>query len=255
MSYYRTATILSDIHGIAPALEAVLEVEAKNPSDVLIVAGDTAAGPQPNQVIGILQRHQDRLVAISGNGDREVIEVREGKSTEGVNDIFAWAAGDISEENLAWLRTLPKTADLDIATLGRVHVCHATPQNDLDIVLVDSRIERWNEVFVDLQAEVQTVILGHTHMPFQRLVSGRRVINPGSIGMPYGRAGAHWSRIDNDGTIETHVTNFGVNEALAALESTSSFPNVREWATPYLLGHLSDTQALETFGPKDGRTT
>jgi putative phosphoesterase len=251
---YRTATILSDIHGIAPALKAVLAFEAQHPSDVLIVAGDTAAGPQPNEVVEILRQHQDRLVAISGNGDREIIEVRDGKDTEGVNPIFAWAAQVITEENLDWLRALPPTAELDLAHLGRVHICHATPQNDLDIVLVDTRIERWNEVFADLAEEARTVVLGHTHMPFQRLVAGRRVINPGSIGMPYGRAGAHWTRIGSDGAIETHITTFDADAALDTLEATSTFPNVREWATPYLKGHLTDIQALETFGPKDGRS-
>ena len=39
-----------------------------------------------------------------------------------------------------------------------------------------------------------TVVCGHTHMPFVRLAHGRLVINPGSIGMPYGRmTGAHWA--------------------------------------------------------------
>ena len=30
--------------------------------------------------------------------------------------------------------------------------------------------------------------MGHTHMPFDRLVDGRRAVNPGSVGMSYGAA-------------------------------------------------------------------
>jgi predicted phosphodiesterase len=36
-----------------------------------------------------------------------------------------------------------------------------------------------------------TVVCGHTHMPFTRLANARRIINPGSVGMPYRRQGAH----------------------------------------------------------------
>jgi putative phosphoesterase len=250
---YRSATLLSDIHGIAPALEAVLAIEAKNPSDVLIVAGDTAAGPQPNQVIEILRQHEDRLIAISGNGDRELIEAHEGTFTGEVPQLTAREAGAITPANLAWLRSLPDTIEFDMPALGRVHLCHATPQNDMDILLVDTRIERWQQCFADLPTEVEAVILGHTHMPFQRLIAGRRVINPGSVGMPFGQAGAHWTRIHADGTLETRATFYDVNEALNDLEATGCYEGVREWALPYLTGQFSDVQAIETFGPRDGR--
>ncbi|HEX9355074.1 MAG TPA: metallophosphoesterase family protein [Streptosporangiaceae bacterium] len=45
--------------------------------------------------------------------------------------------------------------------------------------------------------EVAVVVCGHTHMPFCRLAHGRLVVNPGSVGMPYGRPGAQpagWAR-------------------------------------------------------------
>jgi hypothetical protein len=42
----------------------------------------------------------------------------------------------------------------------------------------------------DLPPEVMTVVCGHTHMPFTRLANTRQIINPGGVGMPYGRQGA-----------------------------------------------------------------
>lgn len=253
MTFYQSATVISDIHGMATALEAVLEAEARDPSDILIVAGDTAAGPQPNQVIELLLQHTDRLLAISGNGDREIIEYRDGTSTGSANPMLALEANQTSDRNLAWLRALPQTVELELAGFGRIHVCHATPQNDMDITLVDSRLSRWDEVFADLGESVSTVILGHTHMPFQRLVDRRRVINPGSIGMPFGGAGAHWVRLRADGVIETHVTPVDVEKALASLTATSSGPDALEWARPYIAGEISDRDAIERFGPNDGR--
>lgn len=253
MKIYQSATVISDIHGMSYALEAVLEAEANNPSDVLIVAGDTAAGPQPNQVIDLLMQHTGRLLVISGNGDREITEYLDGTLQTSANPMLEQEARQIKDRNVEWLRALPKTLELDLAGFGRVHVCHATPQNDMDIALVDSRLSRWDEIFVDLAENVSTVILGHTHMPFQRLVDRRRVINSGSIGMPFGGAGAHWVRLRADGVIETHVTPVDVEKALASLLATSSDSAILEWARPYLLGEISDRNAIETFGPKDGR--
>jgi putative phosphoesterase len=253
---FRSATIISDIHGFVPALEAVLAEEASDPSDVLIVAGDTAAGPQPNEVIDILRRHQHRLVAISGNGDREVLEARDGKATTlPPGDLWVWAASEVTPENAEWLRALPGTAELELASIGKVHVCHATPQNDMDIVLVDTRMERWQEVFADLAGDVRMVVLGHTHMPFQRMVDGRRVVNPGSVGMSYAGPGAHWTRIREDGAIETRVTHFDANAALDAIAASSSFPGVREWSREYVLAEHTDVEVLAWLGSRDGRAT
>jgi predicted phosphodiesterase len=83
----------------------------------------------------------------------------------------------------------PHPVTFEIAGFGPVVFCHGTPRDDDEVVLVDTRIERWAEVFAGLPQDVRTVVCGHTHMPFVRLVDLRLVINPGSVGMPYGRPG------------------------------------------------------------------
>ena len=72
--------------------------------------------------------------------------------------------------------------------LGSVRFCHATKRSDREIVLVDSPIERYRAGFADTEEEV--VVLGHTHMPSDRLADRRRFVNPGSVGMPYGARSA-----------------------------------------------------------------
>ena len=76
---------------------------------------------------------------------------------------------------------------LDVDGFGPVVFVTEPLETMREMVLVDTRLEKWAEVFADLPAEVQTVVGGHTHMPFVRLVDRRLVINSGSIGMPYGR--------------------------------------------------------------------
>lgn len=129
--------------------------------------------------------------------------------------------------------------------------CHATPRDDEEVVLVDSRLERWQEVLGELDADVRTVVCGHTHMPFVRLAGHRLVVNPGSVGMPYGRPGAHWALLGPG--VELRVTEFDVESAIADVRRGSSYPEVAEWADCFLRARASDAEALEAFAPGDGR--
>lgn len=60
---------------------------------------------------------------------------------------------------------------------------------DEEVVPVDSRLERWADGFAELPMEICAVVCGPTHTPFVRLVDRRLVVNPDSIGRPYGRPG------------------------------------------------------------------
>ena len=128
---------------------------------------------------------------------------------------------------------------------------HGTPRDDDEVVLVDTRLGRWAEVLADLPDHVETVVCGHTHMPFLRLAHGRQIINPGSIGMPYGRQGTHWALL-NDGTVSLRRSAFDVQLACATLRNQSSYPGIAEWAGYFLHARASDADALNVFGPRDG---
>jgi diadenosine tetraphosphatase ApaH/serine/threonine PP2A family protein phosphatase len=106
-------------------------------------------------------------------------------------------------------------------------------------------------VFDGLPAEVATVVCGHTHMPFTRLVDRRLVVNPGSIGMPYGGAGAWWALLGPG--VQLRRTAFDVDAACARVAAESSFPDAVAWADEYLRSQHSDVDALTVFGPRDGR--
>jgi predicted phosphodiesterase len=253
MPTFESATVIADIHGVSPALEAMLAEEAHDPSEVLLVLGDIAFGPQPNPVVDRLRSLGDRVIAISGNSEREMLEIVRGEETPLTDPIAPWSSHELTPENREWLAALPGTRTVNIEGFGDVFLCHACPQNDMDILLVDTRIERWMEALADLPESVSMVLLGHTHMPFQRLVNGRRVINPGSIGMPYGGTGAHWVRL-RDGNIETRVTHFDIERATREVGESSTFPGAAEWVAPYLRSDISDVEVIRIFGPKDGRT-
>jgi hypothetical protein len=151
-----------------------------------------------------------------------------------------------------FLDSLPTSLTLALPGHGRVLFCHATPRDDEEVVLVDSRPARWAEVFAGLDDDVRTVVCGHTHMPYARLAHGRLVVNPGSVGMPYGRPGAHWCLL-GPGT-DLRVTPYDIQAATARLIAGCAYPDIASWADHHLNARASDADALEAFGPRDGRT-
>jgi hypothetical protein len=96
------------------------------------------------------------------------------------------------------------------------------------------------------------VVCGHTHMPFTRLANIRYIINPGSVGMPYGRQGAHWA-ILSGGTVEMRRTAYDPVAACAQVTKSSSYPDVAEWTDYFLYARATDVDALAVMAPRDGR--
>jgi predicted phosphodiesterase len=247
--------VLSDIHGVLPALEAVLEEPDVQSADRVVLAGDLAAGPQPVETLDALAALGDRAVWIRGNADRELVTLSRGGPTSVPDPIAPWAAAQLRPDQVKLLGSLPLSVVLDLDKLGQTLFCHATPRDDEEVVLVDSRLERWAEVFSTLGESVSTVVCGHTHMPFVRLADRRLVINPGSIGMPYGGSGAHWALLGDDGSVTLRRTHFDLDTACARVAGESSYPDAREFADYFLRSRGSDADALRAFGPRDGRTT
>jgi predicted phosphodiesterase len=246
--------VLSDIHGVLPALEAVLAEPDVRSAERIVLTGDLAAGPQPVETLDALAALGDRAVWVRGNADRELVTLSGGGQAPIPDPIAPWAAAQLRADQVRLLDSLPLSVTLDLDRLGRTVFCHATPRDDEEVVLVGSRLERWADVFSTLDDSVSTVVCGHTHMPFVRLVDRRLVVNPGSVGMPYGGAGAHWALLGDDGGVTMRVTRFDIDAACTRVTAGSSYPNAREWAGHFLRSRASDADALRVFGPRDGRT-
>lgn len=247
--------VLSDIHGVLPALEAVLAEPDVRAADQIMLTGDLAAGPQPVATLDLLSSLGDRAVWVRGNADRELVTLARGGQITIPDPIAPWAAAQLRSDQVARLASLPLTVELQISGLGRTVFCHATPRDDEEVVLVDSRLERWSEVFATLDERVAAVVCGHSHMPFLRLAHRRTVVNPGSVGMPYGGAGAHWALLGGDLRVSLRRTEFDLDAACERVSAESGYPEAAAWADFYLRSEGSDADALRAFGPRDGRPT
>ncbi|MDQ2852737.1 MAG: metallophosphatase family protein, partial [Actinomycetota bacterium] len=196
-----TVAVLSDIHGVLPVLEAVLAEPDVVAADLVVMTGDHAAGPQPTEVLNCLLELGERALLVRGNADRELVALAHGEPSKvkAAYPVSLWAAQQLSSAHIELLDGLPHPVVVPVEGFGPVLFCHGTPRDDEEIVLVDTRLQRWAEVFTDVDPDVRTVVCGHTHMPFVRMVDRRLVINSGSIGMPYGWPGGAWALLRDGG--------------------------------------------------------
>lgn len=247
-----SVAVLSDIHGVLPALDAVLAETAVRAAERIVLTGDIAAGPQPVQVLDRLLGLGDRIVWVRGNADRDLVDLAAGRTLDLGDPISDWAARQLTDAHLRLLSSLLHPVTLDVDGFGRVLFCHGSPRDDNEVVLVDTRLSRWADALDDVDVDVTTIVCGHTHMPFVRLAHGRLIVNPGSVGMPYGRVGAHWALLD-DGAVTLRRTVFDVEAARTQIAATCSFVGVDEWTADYLNARAGDAEVIKAFGPRDGR--
>lgn len=219
---------LYDIHGNLPALEAVLAEVATASVDEIVVGGDLLGGPMQAECIERLRALTVPVRYIMGNADREIIAARSGNESKRLPpfalEAVRWSGRQLSRDHEQWVSKWPKTTTLEIAGLGRVLFCHATPRDDNEIFIVSTAEERLLPIFENVN--VEAVVCGHTHMQFDRMVGGVRVVNAGSVGMPFGEPGAEWLLLGPG--IELRHTNYDLREAAQRIAATG-YPRNSEW--------------------------
>ena len=263
---------LYDIHGNLPALEAVLaDVRAVGVDDI-IVGGDVLPGPMPLECLAFLRALDVPTLFIRGNGDRSVLEAlagaflpaptwdqidraaaslpqanalpldetlaRAGGELASIPEAFRgpvrWNAEQLTSEEARWMATWPETVQVQVDPFGPVLFCHATPRDDNEIFSRRTAEELLVSVFQGVAAPL--VVCGHTHMQFDRQVGPTRVVNAGSVGMPFGKAGAYWLLLDNG--LELRRTPY---DGVAAAE------RIRATAYPQADAFAAEEQMLDIF--------
>ncbi len=224
---------LYDVHGNLLALDAVL---AEIPKEVpIVVGGDVAAGPWPSETLERLRALGDRVRWVRGNADRELERVPEARPGGPPPEVIAWVRSKLSQEQLDFVTGLPESQVVGVDGLGTVLFCHATPRSDEELLTQISPDERWAEALTD--ADATTVVVGHTHVQFERSVGETRLVNAGSVGMPYeAEPGAYWAAVGPD--IGLRRTAYDTDAAAAAIEA-AGWPG--EWPS------ASPEEATEFF--------
>lgn len=224
---------LYDVHGNLPALEAVLADVRAAGADHVVVGGDVVPGPMPRESLEALRELGVPTSVLLGNGEREVLEGLGGRFSEVVpeafHEVLRWNGAQLTEPLIAWLARWPAGVELDVDGLGRVHFCHGTPRSDAEIFTEVTPADALLPVL--REAGAPTVVCGHTHMQFDRRVGDVRVVNAGSVGMPFGEPGAYWALLGP--TVELRRTAYDLEEAAARIRATE-YPMARGFADEYV---------------------
>ena len=204
--------------------------------ETIVFGGDLASGPLPVETL-------DRIIeldalAIHGNADRELLE----GGGRGLSD--EWVAAQLEERHRSFLAALPEHVVLEIDGLGKTLFCHGSPRSDEEMILKTTPDERLREMLAVTDADI--VVCGHTHMQFDRRVDGRRVVNAGSVGLPYGAPGAHWALLGSD--VEHRRTPYDTRAAAARMGATG-WAKAERLTAENVLDVPSEEEALAFFEP------
>ena len=237
---------LYDIHGNLPALESVLADVQRANVDRLIVGGDVLPGPMPRECLDLVKSLKIQTDFIIGNGDRETVAARRGQVSAIIPEYFRaglnWNAQQLTDADERDIASWPLTRRLQIPGIGEALFCHATPRNDTEIFTSATLDSKLRPIFDPLNADL--IVCGHTHMQFDRLVGRTRVVNAGSVGMPFQDPGAYWLLIDS--TPQLRRTNYDLQSAATRVRRTD-YPHANEFAARNILESPATAAMIEAF--------
>lgn len=241
-----------DVHGNLPALEAVLEDIRQADVELVVVGGDVLPGPMPRETLACLKHLAMPVQFIQGNGEREVLAQLAGTETgvvpERFREVMRWVAQQVDAEDERLLSSWPETLRVEIRGLGEVLFCHATPRSDTEVFTRLTPEDRLSPVFEGI--DVPVVVCGHTHMQFDRTIGGTRVVNAGSVGMPFGEPGAYWLLLGPD--VQLRRTRYDLGKAAERIRDTD-YPQAHEFAAQNVLRPPSEGEMLEVFARSELR--
>ncbi|MBI3168902.1 MAG: metallophosphoesterase family protein [Chloroflexi bacterium] len=243
-----------DIHGNLPALEAVLREIKESKADLIVVGGDVVAGPMPVETLSLLQEVTIPTHFILGNAESDVLRHLAGKDINGLseraNAEARWVAKHLSYEHKQFLSSWAPTLNLNIEKWGELLFCHGTPRSDVEIFTKLTSEKGLASILGNLTASI--VICGHTHMQFDRAVGKVRIINAGSVGMPFGRTGADWLLIDTD--IKFKHTVYDTANAAERIRK-SDYPQAEDFIQNNVLQAPSEIKMLEMLTKMEANQT
>jgi predicted phosphodiesterase len=176
---------LADVHGNAPALEAVLADVEREAPDLIVFCGDLTWGPLPEETLALVRPLGARFVR--GNADRTLVSPDDEASER---QRFLLERHDAAARE--FVGGFEEAVVVDVDGLGPTRFCHGSPRSDEELVTEETPVERVREFLAGVQEDA--VVTAHTHVSYERVVDGVRLLNPGSVGLPYeGAPGAYWA--------------------------------------------------------------
>jgi predicted phosphodiesterase len=177
--------IISDIHGNAVALEAVLADLASHPADQLVCLGDAIqGGPQPAEVVAHLRALACPVVM--GNADAWLLSGQETGSetvSPAQEAMRQWSLGRLSSADRRFISDFVPTCTIPLPGGKTLLAFHGSPTSFDDILLPDTPYEDFARLYGPSAPAILTG--GHTHLQHIRRLGETFYFNPGSVGVVY----------------------------------------------------------------------
>jgi len=173
--------LIADPHSNLAAFKAVLKDMPR--VDQIICVGDLVGyAAEPNEVVNLAR--SKHIQVVMGNHDYAAVT----RDVRGFNSLAAqaalWTADHLSGENLKFLSNIPM--HLELTLKQKIYVAHGSPRDPLnEYVFPDYPNRELAKILEGADAEI--VVLGHTHVPMKRMIMGKLIVNPGSVGQPRDR--------------------------------------------------------------------
>jgi putative phosphoesterase len=221
---------ISDIHGNAIALDAVLADIKRQGIDKIYVLGDICyRGPEPKRSLDLVRSLHTEV--IKGNADEWVVRgVREGEVADKVLELMnlerQWIVEQLEPADIDYLESLPAQLNLTIKDIA-ISAFHATPTSLFDIVLPNADDNDIETSLMQAQ-DAQVYVYAHIHKPYIRYLNGKIIINIGSVGLPFdGLTKASYGLVEvEDGHIKTSIRRVSYDlESVVALYHEVNYPN------------------------------
>lgn len=233
---------ISDIHGNAIALDAVLQdIQQKNVDKVLVLGDICYRGPEPQRAFDLVRALNCNV--IKGNADEWVVRgVQRGEVPDHVLELMNkerdWIASQLSNESIDYLRELPTQLNLEVEGI-QIHAFHATPDSLFEVVPPTASDETILEKLVPSEADLY--IYAHIHKPYIRFINGKCIVNIGSVGLPFdGLNKASYSIVEiNESSIQTSNVrvNYDVQKVVEQYKNVE-YPNAEMMSRVVLQGKL-----------------
>ncbi|MFQ5420607.1 MAG: metallophosphoesterase family protein [Anaerolineae bacterium] len=180
--------IISDIHGNLVALEAVLaELKADAPVQIVCLGDVSVTGPQPRQSLAKVR--ELGCPVVMGNTDEWILAPTpftiRSEDDQILYDLERWAAEQMTEADLAFIRTFQPTIELDLGDGRTLLCCHGSPRNNREIIRATTPDEELAEILGEHRVAI--IAGGHTHTPMLRRLGNSFILNSGSVGLPMWR--------------------------------------------------------------------
>lgn len=224
---------ISDIHGNAEALAAVLEKERDADSTVFL--GDALlSGPQPKETISLMAGLSGILV--TGPHDLDILEPeRFAQWPENWKAWNQWIIDALGPADHEFLRSLKPEGEYVLEDL-RLYLTHGALPGKVRHVLPDTPDDHVTALAAGNDSPL--VLFGHSHIQFTRDINGQQFINPGSVGQNRcGKLLACYGLIE-DGVYRACQAEYDPApwlKAMDQIETLDPFPDFREWIKQGLL--------------------